>query len=206
MKIAVISDTHNKHEELHLPGGDILFHCGDFSGRGSIPQITQFNEWLGVQPYTHKVVIAGNHDFLFEKENLLARSLLTNAIYLQDESCELNGLKIYGSPWQPYFFNWAFNLQRGAQLAEKWAKIPQDTDILLTHGPPFGIGDLTSRGENVGCEELLKKVKEIAPRFHFFGHIHEDNGQWQIGKTTFVNASTCDLKYLPRNPFYEFEV
>lgn len=206
MKFTVISDTHNKHEQLKLEGGDALLHCGDFSGRGTAQQIIDFNEWLGRQNFTHKIVIAGNHDFMFENDPQTAQSLLTNATFLQDSSTTIDGIKIYGSPWQPWFHNWAFNLPRGEELAKKWDLIPEDTDILLTHGPPWGIGDLTSRGEKTGCEELLKRVKLIKPKFHCFGHIHEHSGSWEIGKTHFINASICDLSYEANNPSFTFEL
>ena len=206
MKFTVISDTHNKHSSLNLNGGDVLLHCGDFSGRGTAQQIIDFNDWLGAQNYTHKIVIAGNHDFMFEKDPDQAQSLLSNALYLQDSSTEIKGLKIYGSPWQPWFYDWAFNLQRGPEIAEKWALIPESTDILLTHGPPYGIGDITKRGEHAGCEDLLKRIQAIKPKVHCFGHIHEHSGQWEIDGTKFINASTCDFDYKPLNPVYEFEL
>lgn len=206
MKFTVISDTHNKHSSLSLGSGDVLLHCGDFSGRGTSQQIIQFNEWINRQDFKYKIVIAGNHDFMFENDPQTAQSLLTDVIYLQDSYVEIDGIKIYGSPWQPWFYDWAFNLQRGKELADKWALIPEDTDILLTHGPPWGIGDMTSRGERAGCEDLLERVQKIEPKYHCFGHIHEDSGQWEIGKTTFINASICDLAYNPTNPFFTFEL
>ena len=206
MKFTVISDTHNKHSSLELDGGDVLLHCGDFSGKGLEKQIIDFNSWLGQQDFKYKVVIAGNHDFMFEKEPERAQKLLTNAIYLEDSSTVIQGLKIYGSPWQPWFYDWAFNLQRGRALEEKWDLIPNDTDILLTHGPPYGIKDLTSRTENVGCEDLLKRVKEVKPKVHCFGHIHEDSGISEENGTKFINASICDFNYKPLNTPYTFEL
>lgn len=206
MKFTVISDTHNKHAGLELGSGDVLLHCGDFSGRGTAQQIIDFNEWLGGLNFKHKIVIAGNHDFMFEKEPDKAQELLSNAAYLQDSSIVIDGIKIYGSPWQPWFFDWAFNLKRGAELAAKWAQIPEDTDILMTHGPPMGIGDLTSRGVNAGCEDLLNRINEINPKVHCFGHIHEDSGIWEIKGTKFINASICDLEYKALNPAYTFEL
>ena len=206
MKFTVISDTHRKHGDIEVGSGDVLLHCGDFSGRGTKAQIIDFNEWLGTLNFKHKIVIAGNHDFLFEREPELARSLITNATYLEDAAIEIEGLKIYGSPWQPWFFDWAFNLNRGQDLADKWALIPEDTDILMTHGPPHGIGDLTSRGERAGCEDLLSRINELSVKYHCFGHIHEDSGQWKIGETTFINASNCDLDYKATNPVHHFNL
>ena len=102
-----------------------------------------------------------------------ARSWITNAHYLCDESLTLDGVKFYGSPWQPRFFDWAFNKDRGAPLKAIWDKIPLDTDVLITHGPPHGILDLTFDKIKAGCEELLLAVQRIKPKVHVFGHIHE---------------------------------
>ncbi len=134
----------------------------------SVPEIEEFNQWFSSLPHKHKIFVAGNHDWLFETNNSYARSLLNkNIIYLQDSSIEIEGLKIYGSPWQPRFFDWAFNLMRGAELAEKWKMIPDDTDIFITHGPPNGILDAVPREyfvENTGCEELIKKVRRTGEK------------------------------------------
>jgi Icc-related predicted phosphoesterase len=204
MKIVCLSDTHNCNEHLTVPDGDILIHAGDATIQGSVPEIEAFNEWFANLPHKHKVFVAGNHDWLFEINNLYARKHLSDKIvYLQDSSTEIEGLKIYGSPWQPRFFDWAFNLMRGAELAEKWKLIPNDTDILITHGPPNGILDEVPRKffvENTGCEELLKKVEELSKhklKLHIFGHIHCGYGQTEKFGVKFVNASNCDESYEP---------
>jgi hypothetical protein len=108
---------------------------------------------------------------------------------LEDESAIVAGVKIYGSPWQPYFGGWAFNLRRGEPLAAMWAKIPDNTDILVTHSPPEGILDRNRWGEPCGCRDLLARVREVQPRLHIFGHIHEAAGQSHDAGTTFVNAA-----------------
>jgi len=201
LTLVCISDTHGSHRDFEVPNGDILLHAGDISGRGEWETIEDFNQWLGELPHRHKVVIAGNHDFCFEKEPEKARGMLTNCIYLQDEEVEIEGLRIYGSPWQPWFYDWAFNLQRGPEIRAKWELIPNGIDILVTHGPPKGHGDLTYVGkEQVGCEDLLKVIERIAPSYHVFGHIHEGYGTTNNGTTTFINASTCTLEYKPTNP------
>ncbi|MEM9777197.1 MAG: metallophosphatase domain-containing protein [Chloroflexota bacterium] len=189
MKLVLISDTHGLHDHLNVPEGDVLLHAGDCSKSGKFGQIKDFNRFLGELPHPHKIIIAGNHDFGFEQHPAEAQALITNATYLEDEAITINGVKIYGTPWQPEFHNWAFNLPRGAALKEKWDLIPADTDILITHGPPLNIGDRTFMGKRVGCEELAVRVKEIRPKIHLFGHIHEDAGQWQIDETLYVNAS-----------------
>lgn len=208
MRIVCISDTHNCNEEIAVPDGDVLIHAGDATTVGSVEQLRAFNRWFAVLPHKHKVFVAGNHDWLFEKDNDLARRLLDPSIvYLQDSSAEIDGLKIYGSPWQPRFFDWAFNLNRGYELAEKWSLIPDDIDVLITHGPPYGILDLVPRqgwDENTGCEELRKRVEQIAAngrlKLHVFGHIHCGYGVHEEFGVKFVNASTCDEQYNATQP------
>jgi Icc-related predicted phosphoesterase len=205
MKIVCLSDTHNCNELIKVPDGDMLIHAGDATDHGSIPEVSAFSKWFASLPHRYKIFVAGNHDWLFETYDFYARNLLgESVIYLQDSFVEIEGLKIYGSPWQPRFFDWAFNLERGTQLAEKWKLIPNDTDILITHGPPFGVLDEVPRGtwiENTGCEELRRRVEEISRfgklKLHVFGHIHCGYGVRKELGITFVNASNCDESYEP---------
>jgi Icc-related predicted phosphoesterase len=197
MKIVCISDTHSLHRQFQIPEGDILLHAGDISKRGRLPEIVEFNDWLGTLPHPHKIIIAGNHDFLFEQEPLVAKSLISNAIYLEDSGVEIEGLKIWGSPMSPWFFDWAFNRERGEEIRRHWQMIPADTDVLITHGPPFGILDLTIHSKQVGCEDLLEVVKNLKPQIHLFGHIHEAYGKRKIGSTRYINASLLDVNYKP---------
>jgi predicted phosphodiesterase len=199
MRIVCISDTHGLHDRLAVPEGDILVHAGDLSVRGERNEIESFDRWLGTLPHAHKVLIAGNHDFAFQDEPA-ARSWITNALYLQDEEATVAGLRFYGSPWQPRFFDWAFNLSRGAELRAVWDKIPSGIDVLVTHGPPAGVLDQTDDGRRVGCADLLEAVQRVAPRLHVFGHIHEAHGERAEGRTLFVNACSCDLRYRPVQP------
>ena len=128
-------------------------------------------------------------------------------MYLCDEGITCEGLYIYGSPWQPYFYNWAFNLSRGAACLNKWREIPEHTDVLLTHGPPLGHGDLCSSGVRAGCVDLLLEIQNrIHPKLHVFGHIHEGAGISTDGKTVFLNAASCDLSYKPSNPVLFWDV
>ena len=110
------------------------------------------------------------------------------------------------SPDQLPFYDWAFNLPRGKALAKVWAKIPDDTDVLITHGPPYGILDKTERGEHCGCQDLLERIKVIQLKLHIFGHIHEGYGMFQDESTTFVNGSVCDADYNPRNAAQVYEI
>ena len=190
LTLVCVSDTHGRHRETVVPPGDVLIHAGDLTGDGSLSDVAEFDDWLGTLPHPHKVVVAGNHDWCFERQPERARARLTNAVYLQDEAAVVAGLKFYGSPWQPWFFDWAFNLPRGPELAVKWALIPDDADVLVTHGPPAGVLDRTRRGDHAGCADLLARVRAVRPRLHVFGHIHEAAGTESDGATLFVNACT----------------
>jgi Icc-related predicted phosphoesterase len=199
MRIVCISDTHNLSDGVAVPDGDVLLHAGDLTMMGSIDEVVRAHDWLAALPHPHKVVVAGNHDFLFERQPAAARDLMRELVYLEDEGAEIGGLAIWGSPWQPWFFDWAFNLERGPAIRAKWDLIPAGTDILVTHGPPRGHGDRTRRGDLVGCEDLLHVVARIEPALHVFGHIHEGYGTTRSGSTLFVNASICDVSYRPVN-------
>lgn len=199
-RIVCLSDTHNCNGEIKVPDGDILIHAGDATTSGTIEEIVLFNEWLANLPHRYKIFVAGNHDWLFETNPSAAIKLLDDKIiYLRDSFIEIEGFKIYGAPWQPRFFEWAFNLNRGREMAEKWKLIPVDTDVLITHGPPNGILDQTPQGDFAGCEELLKSVEEIRPKAHIFGHIHNGYGIEENFGVKFINASNCDESYNPTN-------
>ncbi|MEO1448941.1 MAG: metallophosphatase domain-containing protein, partial [Bacteroidota bacterium] len=196
MRIVCISDTHGLHDRLELPDGDLLLHAGDFSNRGEIDQVQNFLTWLADQPHPHKVFIAGNHDFLAERQPDVFRGLVpANCTYLEDEGTEVAGLQIWGSPITPWFFDWAFNRRRGEEIDVHWQKIWPATDILLTHGPPYGIRDLTFQGDLAGCADLNRHVWEINPKLHVFGHIHEGYGLTEANDVFFANASNVDLGY-----------
>lgn len=200
MKIVLISDTHLRHLRypIDVPECDLLIHSGDALIHGTEQELRQFTPWFESLKAKYKILIAGNHDWFFEKDNALARKLLPpSVIYLQDELAEVNGLKIYGSPWQPEFCDWAFNLKRGWPLRKKWEMIPAGIDILVTHGPPMGILDFSKFGdEHAGCADLRQELHRIKPKLHCFGHIHGDYGTAVWANTLFVNASLCDESYV----------
>jgi len=212
MKVVCISDTHNMLRHMTIPDGDVLLHAGDFSMQGRVAEINEFNDQIGRLPHKHKIVIAGNHDIGLETDAEQSKALLTNATYLEDSGVEIEGVKFWGSPWQPQFFDWAFNLERGKQLREKWEKIPEDTDVLVTHGPPRMILDLAPRegslpDENVGCDDLRREVLDrIKPKYHVFGHIHEGHGWKEVDGIRFINASILDGRYRIRNKPIIFEI
>ena len=208
MKIIAISDTHGKHRNLDLPQGDMLIHAGDVSSRGLEDEVLDFLDWYESLDFKYKIFIAGNHDFYFEKEKkeAIEKVIPSNVIYLNDSGVTIEGIKIWGSPIQPWFFDWAFNRKRGEEIAQHWKFIPDDTNILVTHGPAFGLLDKTFREESVGCEELLKSIKKVKPQFHIAGHIHEAYGQVEKDGTHFINASVLDLRYQLVNKPFEFEL
>jgi Icc-related predicted phosphoesterase len=173
----------------------VLVHAGDITQHGAIDELWGLNSFFAALPHRHKLVIAGNHDWCFERSAGRCRRLLRDATYLQDEGIEIGGLHFYGSPWTPWFYSWAFNLHRGQEIRAKWLQIPHTTDVLITHGPPLGIGDRTQEGEQTGCMDLLEIIESVAPRVHIFGHIHEGAGVYQKDGTTFVNASSVDRSY-----------
>jgi predicted phosphodiesterase len=226
LKVSLISDTHTKHSlcEKDLPGGDLLIHAGDFMSTGySVEEAYEFFNWFdSIDNYDTKILIAGNHDRLMENDPEKMAGILTGyktIEYLQDEECVLyfdgpNGdhpednIRIYGSPWQPEFYNWAFNLVRGSEeMKAKWNAIPSNTDILVTHGPPFGHLDIPGEGRSirVGCETLRFRIDEIRPKIHVFGHIHGSYGHYFDGHTHFFNASVLNERYQYANLPFTFE-
>ena len=209
MKITLISDTHNKHNQVTsiLPGGDLILHAGDATGMGYKHELQQFMKWYNKLDYTNKVFIAGNHDWGFQEDPEMTKELLEfydGLTYLQDNTTEIDGVKIYGSPWQPEFYDWAFNLPRmGWELEQKWADIPSDTDILVTHGPAWGHLD-TIKGMSVplGCELLTERIKVVKPKIHVYGHIHTGYGYKFDGDTHFFNAAVLNEQYnFTQKPF-----
>lgn len=213
IRVTQFSDSHGKHDLIQskysgkndLPGGNLLLVAGDISNVGRTGEIYQFLEWFDeINNYDEKIFIAGNHDFGFEKfrpeiDNDIAEKF-PSVKYLMDNSVIVNvdghDVKIYGSPWQPEFYNWAFNLPRGKALEEKWELIPEDTDILITHGPPYGILDkVFGKDENLGCGDLRRRVEIVKPKIHLFGHIHSGNGYLNTVNTHFFNVSALNEKY-----------
>jgi Icc-related predicted phosphoesterase len=206
MRVTFISDTHSLHGKLteQLPGGDIIIHSGDFMNSGYFwTEASVFLEWFNkLDNYTHKVLIAGNHDRWFEinmEEVIELLKLYPNITYLIDQSTVIDGVNIYGSPWQPEFMNWAFNLPKGGpDLMSKWEAIPMDTDILITHGPPQDHLDVSGPPWNtphLGCALLRVKVDAQPPKIHVFGHIHGGYGYKFHNDTHFFNASVLNENY-----------
>lgn len=212
MRITFISDTHNKHESVtaSLPGGDVIIHAGDLTGRGYRNEIQDFIKWYAkLDNYKYKIFIAGNHDWGFQTEPRATEELLRlnpGLQYLQDDMFLIgedtddydNMVKVWGSPWQPEFYNWAFNLPRqGAELKAVWDMVPPDIDILVTHGPAWGHLDTVKFNptSNLGCELLRERIDTLKPKIHVCGHIHTGYGYKFDGHTHYFNVSLLDESY-----------
>jgi len=201
MEIVFISDTHGKHSwferEHRLPMADMIIHAGDVTNVGDVWEVEPFLQWYSGLPYEYKIFIAGNHDFLFDVNRHIARSMIPdNVIYLEDSGVEIEGLNIYGSPHTRPFNSWAFN-KPNEKRWEYWDMIPENTDILITHEPPRGILDLSHyKHDHVGCPYLLNRViNSVKPKIHVFGHVHTNYGIEEHHGITFINASSLNGKY-----------
>lgn len=211
IRFVCISDTHSRF--IQIPEGDVLIHSGDFTKKGQFSQVFEFSNFLTSLNHPYKVIIAGNHDSPFDLKGyndilkrkrmhdqcdpLAAKRLLRKFTYLEDSYCNIFGYKFWGSPWTKEHNKGAFTLKDNRVLASKWEEIPRGIDILITHSPPYGILDLSKDNRHVGSESLAEKVREIQPKVHVFGHIHESHGVFQSNNTTFINASICNNRYLP---------
>jgi Icc-related predicted phosphoesterase len=222
-RLVFISDTHTLHSQITTSiieaRAEILVHCGDFSSTGKDHEVRDFADWLGMlrrKGYVkHCVVIAGNHDMVFDntcpnalrmyphaedRGRIMAYVSNAGADYIEDDSLIVEGVSFYGVPWTPRFFDWAFQIDSPEQDAEIFARVPANTQVLITHGPAKGIRDLVPRGENIGSVALRAALDRIKPRIHAFGHIHETYGQQLLANGVLsVNASTCTGKYKPTN-------
>ncbi|MDI3286077.1 metallophosphatase domain-containing protein [Polyangium sp. 15x6] len=200
MRIVAVADTHLYHTQLVVPRGDVFVHAGDLCRFGDLDELAEAAAWIRSLPHRYKVVVAGNHDWAFVHHPREARALLgKGVVYLEDSGVCIDGITFWGSPWQPAFHDWAFNLPRGEALAEKWAAIPEGIDVLITHSPPFGIGDRSWSEVRHGCADLMARVRQVKPRLHIFGHIHEDGGVFreEEGVTCFANVTTWECARRP---------
>lgn len=202
MRLVLLSDTHALPlSRWEIPDGDVLIHSGDFCQGRTVPldAVRLFNDEMAALPHEHKLLVGGNHDWPLQLDPEKARALLTAVTYIEDGSVTIGGIKFYGSPWQPDYRLWAFNLQRRCpELKAKWAAIPDDTDVLITHTPPFGVLDFSSSGqENVGCELLRRRLENISPKLHVFGHVHENRGHEMNNDTLCINTSSVNSDYEP---------
>lgn len=216
LKCVAISDTHGGHHQVEVPDGDVLIHSGDLCKYGRMEEVKDFASWLRKLPHKHKLITAGNHDKPFKLHEAKCRRLLkeAGAILLLNEEVVIEGVKFWGSPVTPTFFDWHFMKDRGSEIAKVWRLIPTDADVIITHGPPYGHGDLCppynmSAPKVAGCLDLLSRMRDIRhetkqryPRVHVCGHIHNGYGVTksdEFGDLMFINAATCTENYKPTN-------
>ena len=204
MKVVLISDTHGYHRDPHLeiPDGDLLIHCGDLTMSGELDVLSDVNEWFKELEFNDIIVIGGNHDRTLGKADMLGFKIFTNAMYLESSSITINDKKIWGCADTPWNYEYIANLFAFGKMRKNmnWRGMPKDVDILVTHCPPFGFGDLLAEGSSepnihIGDKELLKLVNKYKPELNCFGHIHEGYGIWETKHTTFVNCSVVDERY-----------
>jgi Icc-related predicted phosphoesterase len=208
MKVCCISDTHLSHNQLEIPECDLLIHAGDFSFVGKMIDIMEVNQWFGklkAKGICKEIVaIAGNHDGITETNPAWTKEVFTNCIYLDQEPYELFGFKVFGSPISPEFNNWFHNRKRGPEIARCWSKIPDNTQILVVHGPPYGILDVNTEEiysqplgpEHLGCKDLKKRIDQLKNlKLVVTGHIHSSSGVEEHNGIKFVNASVLNESY-----------
>jgi len=207
LDITCISDLHGEYPDLN--GGDLLIVAGDLTATHSLSEFAIFCDWISKQKYDKKIVIAGNHDNFFENNKW--RLIKHDFEYLQDQSTEYKGYKIWGAPWTKKFMGqnpdcMSFSLTFNDSLKQKWDLIPDDVDILITHTPPLEILDEIprNRGNRAGCSELLKTYERINPILHVFGHLHLSGCKYmKKGDTLFVNAALMNEDYDPRERYID---
>lgn len=225
MKLVVISDTHTMHKKLTIPECDVLIHCGDFTHQGKYWKVKDFLGWFNEQPGKRKVLIAGNHEQTFDRDhgayNAACRDLACNLYdsidYLENQELVIDGIKFYGTPWTPWFYDWGFNgiidrnlpfTHNGSRgLTKVYSEIPKDVQVLICHGPPNQVLDWSERGdERTGSVEMRKLTSGgdlLQLRLYLCGHIHESRGvEVCDGGITFINASSLSRDYeTMRQPF-----
>ena len=234
MRVVCISDTHSRHLGLYNPPkGDLIIHAGDVSNIGRKGEITDFLNWFSKLPYKYRIFIAGNHDFFFdhkwkaytemgearfkgnyaglytkEEVDSMVNTFKDDVTYLNDSGIEIEGFKIWGSPITPWFHDWAFNRERGKDIKKHWKLIPEDTDILITHGPVHKILDRTREGDEPGCEDLLEKILKTSIKVSICGHIHESGGHtYSTGDgRIFINVSLLNRDYNVANKPVVFDI
>jgi Icc-related predicted phosphoesterase len=208
MRIVIISDTHGKHLELPILAGDVLIHCGDFCDgfRVDIDDLRRIDEWFGTLDFEKIIAVGGNHDFAAQANHSRNQTVLENAEYFVDEAIRYQGVNFYGSPWIPDLSGWAYFMPDD-QRRIAWEKIPDNTDVLITHTPPLGILDKPRSGKSVGCAHLRARLDDLNNlKAHCFGHIHASYGSTTQGDRTYFNASAVNSNFEIENPPFVFEI
>jgi Icc-related predicted phosphoesterase len=207
MRIVIISDTHTQHEKLGRLSGDVLIHCGDSANgfKRSPDAVRKLDDWFGQQDFDRILCTGGNHDVEMEDLSGAGTPVLRNAEFLQDRSLHHRGVHFYGAPWTPELAGWAFYLP-ACEMRDKWALIPTQVDVLITHTPPAGILDRNRSGRSCGCPDLAERLLDLRPQLHCFGHVHASAGTVEINATTYVNASMVNSQYQIAHRPYEFDL
>ncbi len=213
VRLVCLSDTHSKHKQISMPDGDILIHAGDLTPRGNHNEFISVGKWFESMKdkYKHRIFIAGNHDWslMWNSRMILESYFDPDVIYLEDSGVELEGIKFYGSPWVPQFMDWAF-MKHDEDLKLYWDSIPDDTNVLITHGPPCNIQDMESEPRRCGSLSLRTRVEKLIQyghlKHHIFGHIHEDNGTKYHGGVGFHNVCSLNGEYRYEHPPTVIEV
>lgn len=209
MRLVICSDTHGFHDKLNVPDGDIFIHCGDSTINGERYEIERFLNWIVSLPHKYKIFINGNHELdVYKKNNMKSlvkdKNVYGDLYYLENSGVTINNINFWGSPNTPEFFYWAYMYER-KDAKKVWENIPNNTDVLITHGPAYGYLDKVIPinrypNTNSGCKELLIKIQEIKPSISAFGHIHSEYGiRNSTFNTLFINASICDDNYNIKN-------
>jgi Icc-related predicted phosphoesterase len=213
MKFVFLSDTHMLHNKTVIPECDFLIHSGDATFQGKFAEMKDFGNWFNKQPAKHKIFVPGNHELVFEKHLPESMNWLKDECsdlhILINDSITIEGIKFHGLSWTPYFCDWAFNgarsfseaaLYRKPLMRDMVSNIPNDVEILISHGPPYDILDQLLNGASVGCQDLWSKILDLTKlKIHVFGHIHCAYGEKFINNVKFINASICDEYYSATN-------
>ncbi len=197
MKLIFISDTHGCHRELDLPKGDIIIHAGDLCNQGNQAHIDDFLEWYSALDFEYRIFIHGNHDRDLHQNNIpiIPENIPENITYLNNSFIHIQGLKIWGSPFQ----------EEDDEMG--WEQIADDSDIIITHNPPYEILDKAPSGNLRGSKKLRERIHQIQPKLHLFGHIHFSYGQIKIGETLYMNGSNYKAtEERIINPYFEIDL
>jgi len=212
MRLVCMSDTHGFHKKLTIPDGDMFICAGDFSMRAKMSHVVEFARWVDSLPHKYKIVVPGNHDMACEGNELWAQEEFAPAVFFRHDYHYVGGLRIFGSAYSSSIFEpseWCYDYPRYGEFGPRlWSAIRDyPVDVLITHGPPRTIGDRVisqhdREDPHDGDGALLRVVKDIQPKVHIFGHIHEGYGSYTIQdcSTRFYNVSVCTVEYQPTNP------
>ena len=222
VKVTCISDTHLEHKRLtkklvnHSSSPSVFIHAGDFTNFGNIEKIEEVFYWVSDLPYDHLLMICGNHEVKVSENDAMLKPLAASygIQLIHNEVVEIEGFKFYGEPRSREFFNWGWSYNPGQEAEEVWAKLPEDIDVLVTHGPPHGCCDFIPTIDlhtlkpvgHQGCISLRRAIEEKKPRYVVCGHIHEGYGTSLINETTVINAAIMNKNYVPVNDPVTFEL